>query len=73
MMRLGDVPMSAGDRLFRYSPARAAALSLVAFAAAAAFLWLGLSRHSGLSTASSAAGSETRALARRRNFKNGVE
>jgi len=47
-MRLGDVPKNASDRLFRYSPARAAAFSLIAFGAAAALLWLGWSRRSGL-------------------------
>ena len=46
-MRLGDVPGSERDRIFRYSPARAASLSLVAFGAVAALLWLGLSRRSG--------------------------
>jgi len=47
-MRLGDVPMNAGDRLFRYSTGRAAAFSLVAFGAGAVLLWFGLSRRSGL-------------------------
>src|SRR5438093_4191470 len=47
-MQLGDVPKSEQDRVFRYSPARAASFSLVAFAAAAALLWFGLARRSGL-------------------------
>ena len=47
-MRLGDVPKSERDRVFRYSPARAASFSLVAFLAVAALLWFGLGRRSGL-------------------------
>jgi hypothetical protein len=47
-MRLGDVPKSERDRVFRYSPGRAAALSLVTFGAVAALLYFGLSRRSGL-------------------------
>jgi len=46
-MRLGDVPKSEQDRVFRYSTARAASFSLVAFLAVTALLWFGLGRRSG--------------------------
>jgi hypothetical protein len=65
LMRIGDVPIAAGDRVFRYSRARAVALAFLAACTTLVLAWVGWTRHSLLASYCAALGALALLLLRR--------